>query len=114
MVEAIVGTPHKLISDAPKFLVESGLLFEINRNILHPLGLALALHVDATGKLSKIEIWDIREDPEGFVFDADSLKVGEAKLAKFMDVQGNEIVTRRKDKLGFVYQFGAPKGDRDA
>lgn len=33
----------------PKELLDSGIIFEINRRVLHPLGLALAVEVDDEG-----------------------------------------------------------------
>lgn len=49
---------------------ELGLLHEVNRQILHPLGLALEIvEDDETGKVSFGQVWDYREDPEGISFE---------------------------------------------
>lgn len=47
---------------------ELGYLQELNRQFLHPLGLALEvmLHEDGTEELGGI--WDYRDDPEGVQF----------------------------------------------
>ncbi len=47
---------------------ELGLLQEINRNMLHPRGLALSLAYDDSGDLSFDAILDFRDDPEGCVY----------------------------------------------
>jgi hypothetical protein len=48
---------------------EFGYLQELNRQFLHPLGLALEVVVDdETGEESLGGIWDYRDDPEGIVF----------------------------------------------
>ena len=39
----------KKIKESAEFLVDSGLLFEINRKILHPLGLAIEVVVEDDG-----------------------------------------------------------------
>lgn len=42
-----------------------GYLQEVNRQVLHPLGLALMINVDDDGNEVLDGIWDAREDPEG-------------------------------------------------
>lgn len=51
-----------------KEFVEIGLLQEINRRILHPMGLALSVYIDDDGKCGWGDIWDYRNDPEGIIF----------------------------------------------
>ncbi len=46
-----------------------GLLQEVNRRFLHPMGLALEVMLDLETKEEVISgIWDFRDDPEGIVF----------------------------------------------
>lgn len=45
-----------------------GFLQEVNRQLLHPCGLALEVIVDAGGNERFGEIWDYRDDPEGILF----------------------------------------------
>lgn len=50
---------------------EAGYLQEVNRQFLHPLGLALCISIDDAdpedaGEFSSV--WDYREDPEGMTF----------------------------------------------
>lgn len=47
---------------------EQGYLQELNRQFLHPLGLALEVVVEEDGTMRFGEVWDSREDPEGFIF----------------------------------------------
>lgn len=64
----------RINNDFPKFMNikefrESGYLQEVNRQFLHPLGLALTVFIDdETGEEELGGIWDYREDPEGIYF----------------------------------------------
>lgn len=87
-------------------LYDNGLLFEINRQILHPLGLALALEWEgdnSDGDPSGVHLLK-DSDPEGTVFAADTFLEGVAKLQAFMDREGRARHTVRKDAVGFVIQ----------
>lgn len=57
--------PKPLPLDMPvhEYVRSSGALLELNRLVLHPIGLALAVLSDGSAK-----ILDYREDPEGFCF----------------------------------------------
>lgn len=44
---------------------ELGLLQEVNRLYLHPMGLALEIVVEDDGTEHFGEVWDYRADPEG-------------------------------------------------
>ena len=92
----------KYIPDPARFLVDSGLLWAINRELLHPLGLALAIGIDDAGKATLAGVWDGREDPEGILY-ADPTD-GAAKLAKYMADLGNEALASREKALGFRVQ----------
>jgi len=106
MAKASAESTRKILANPAKFLIESGLLFEINRTVLHPVGLALCFHVDDDDKLAGIEVWDSRDDPEGYLFTEDTLKHGEEKFRKFMVEFGKEKQQERKEELGYVYQIG--------
>lgn len=59
---------------------ELGLVHELNRKFLHPLGLALEVIVEDDGSERLGGIWDCRDDPEGFLFgtlDAEKMKSAE-------------------------------------
>ena len=67
---------------AARFLHESDLLFKINRDVLHPLGLALAIVQDDDGSFRMSEeLLDCRQD--GICFSEDSVARGEEKLRRF-------------------------------
>ncbi len=53
-----------------KEFTELGLLHEVNRRILHPLGLALeVVEDDETGGVRFGQVWDCRDEEEGIAFD---------------------------------------------
>lgn len=47
---------------------EAGYLQEANRQFFHPLGLALEVTEEETGKVYLSGVWDYRDDPEGMMF----------------------------------------------
>lgn len=94
----------KRIKNTPEFLVENGLLFEINRLILHPLGLALEIELTDDGKFVFGKLWDCRDDAEGVLFSPDTWDDGQEKLDKYMKSEGKEAHESRKKILGFIVQ----------
>lgn len=50
--------------------IDLGYLQEVNRRLLHPAGLAMALHApsDELTNQTVLQIWDCRSDPEGMLF----------------------------------------------
>ncbi len=52
----------------PKEFQEFGYLQEVNRQFLHPLGLALEVIIGEDNKVSLGGIWDCRDDPLGILF----------------------------------------------
>jgi hypothetical protein len=66
----MTATIQKIKFITPREFREAGYLQELNRQFLHPLGLALAILIDEeTGNESFGGIWDYRDDPEGIYFD---------------------------------------------
>lgn len=92
--------------DAGQFLYESGLLFEINRRVLHPLGMALMLEWDelAGEYVLTNSLWDNSDHPHGLRFDDATLLMGEEKLWQFMEEFGVGKMQERQRELGFVVQ----------
>ena len=91
---------------AAKTLIETGLLFEINRRVLHPFGLALVVSIDNETKeqtLSQV-LLDSRDDIEGLEFDKEALISGTEKFGRFMDNEGREKYIARLKKFGYVIQ----------
>tara|TARA_Y100000034_G_scaffold116947_1_gene155911 strand:- start:116 stop:415 length:300 start_codon:yes stop_codon:yes gene_type:complete len=62
---------------------ELGFLQELNRQFLHPLGLALEINIDDnTGEETLGGIWDYREDSEGMLFGEGSLSRDKANMVE--------------------------------
>ena len=88
-----------------KFLIDSGLLFEINRCVLHPLGLALAIKIEENGNMEFDSIWDRREDPSSFTFTEEAFEDGKSKLDRYY--KENAVMDRLQKRLkihGFLMQ----------
>ena len=80
--------------------VEFGYLHELNRQFLHPLGLALEItDDDGTHRLSGVQ--DFRDDPEGIIFAPGTLD--EAK-ARRVALKQAERLPSRYNALGFFVQ----------
>jgi hypothetical protein len=87
---------------------ENGYLQELNRQFLHPLGLALEVVQDSDGTEYIGGVWDYRDDEEGIQYDYinsnDERVVVANNKANFIN---NEFVTRgipRYNKLGFIIE----------
>jgi len=84
---------------------EQGFLQELNRQFLHPMGMALDISIDDDGNETLEGIWDYRDDPEGLIFDIansdeDRIKRfqdNEEKVAKHID----KMIASRIESLGF-------------
>ena len=71
-------------TEAAQLLLDSGLLGEINRVILHPRGLALSVQVDDNDRaVGFAGLLDYRDDPSGIWFDAEFRRELAAKLAAY-------------------------------
>lgn len=81
---------------------EKGYLQEVNRNFLHPLGLALAVKVDEDGTETLAGVIDARDDPEGVCFEA--LGDDEAKRAAQIGAEWSARSGARFDALRYVVQ----------
>jgi len=97
------ATPEEL-----KALVDNGTLHEVNRLVLHPMGLALAVEFDGDGKATGISM--IRDDdPEGIVYAPETLLPGLNKeKAEAFRAAFEVRCLRRRSALGFGIQ---PAGD---
>jgi len=86
--------------------VEKGYLQELNRQFLHPLGLALEIETDHKTNTTRISgIWDCRSEQDGIIFDYQNASSDRIERAKFKkDYVENEMKNRlkvRKELLGF-------------
>jgi hypothetical protein len=92
---------------AAKYLLDTGLLFEINRTVLHPLGLALSVECDdETEEVNGFAyLWDSTDDSEGICFSTEILVEGRKKLDGYLaerDVK--KLYEERKKALGYIIQ----------
>ena len=96
------------IKDPVEFLLENGLIFEFNRKILHPVGLALEVDIrenDEGRSEPFLQLWKCPGyDQEGFLYPPDSYDVGKSKLEKFMNNTGESRIEKRLEKLGYIVQ----------
>lgn len=93
--------PNKCLSIQD--FVDIGYLQEINRLVLHPAGLALAVYMprDDEESLGEFRIYDAREDPEGYVFGENTIDRGKHfRVAEEIDLHA---VTRKRE-FGWVVQ----------
>ncbi len=81
-----------------------GYLQELNRNFLHPLGLALSVEVDDDGNESFGAIWDYRNDPEGLIFDDDLMDDEFVENAIYLAMVFHSRASSRIRKLGYLIQ----------
>jgi len=85
---------------------ELGFLQELNRQFLHPMGLALEIVVDDDSGEEKLGgIWDYRNDPEGIIYeiansDDDRIKSFNDK-ADFVEKHINKMIKSRIENIGY-------------
>jgi len=104
----------KIISEKPvtplQFVYSTGLLFEINRCILHPFGLALAVILDDVDDTAiSIEFQDARSEEGGMVYDSESIEAGTKKIASFLRKTGFRQLEIRKKLAGTLVQGILPE-----
>lgn len=80
---------------------DEGYLQEVNRQFLHPLGLALEVVQDPDGSERLGGVWDYRDDPDGMCF-AENL-IDPAKAINITAQQAAKAVSRMLT-LGYVIQ----------
>ena len=87
-----------------KTFVELGLLQEINRLILHPIGMALKVDVDKEGEYTLGGVV-ITDDPKGIVFTDEKVSSeGFQRKCEQLDSLRNKAKTARMEKLGYFVQ----------
>ncbi len=87
---------------------EFGYLQELNRQFLHPLGLALEIKIDEQGQESLSSIWDYRQDPEGLFYAAadrpKELRIQFLEKAKRIEKEKLKKQLQRTEQLGFFIE----------
>lgn len=87
-----------------QFLIDSGLLFEINRQFTHLFGIAIVVT-----KNKQLDVKDYRKNPEEAIFQEDVRNACRLKYKKFMKEFGNSQIDRRAAKLGVATQWVPPE-----
>lgn len=83
----------------------AGYLQEVNRQFLHPLGLALEVgRDDESGHWAITGVWDYRADPEGIRFAPEVIDDEFVERAERIERIGNRRVDARLAALGYVIQ----------
>jgi|SRR3990172_133878 len=79
-----------------------GYLLELNRQFLHPLGLALEIVTKEDGTEYFGGVWDSRDDPEGFIFgDFDD---DDRQRAKRIETEALQKAEVRRARFGWVIE----------
>ncbi|MFW6310688.1 MAG: hypothetical protein ACOC1K_00470 [Nanoarchaeota archaeon] len=79
---------------------EKGYLQELNRNFLHPLGLALSIKIDDDGNECLGGIWDYRNDKGGIYYNlSESNKDRIEKFEKNRIFIENEFEKRKEKRI---------------
>lgn len=78
-----------------------GIVHEINRLLLHPIGFAIDVGEDIVSKQAILKIQDLRDDPEGSVYHRDVLSREKAECFAKLTAESREV---REFALGFFIQ----------
>lgn len=93
-------TPVKLDqTEAMQLLIDSGLLFEINRVVMHPLGYSIIAQVHD----DEISLGMLTDNPT-VTFDREVFKMGMKKRKRFLDEVGQAAMDLRRKLLGITVQ----------
>lgn len=72
-----------------------GFLQEINREVLHPAGLAMEMYTDDEGNVTGFGgVWDYRDDPEGMFFGPGEISAD--KIRSVAEEQHRHAAVRRR------------------
>jgi hypothetical protein len=97
---------------AGKYLLDNGLLFEINRTILHPIGMALSVLKNERGEyILSDALVDCSETPTGLVHESTAFVHGRSKYRKFTNSTASRRRKLRHQLLGFTVQTKPEQGD---
>lgn len=93
------------IENPVQFLVDNGILFEVNRQVLHPLGLELHFRLNEEGRITAIDLYDNRNSPHPISFSPEAFDAGREKYEEYLNDHGRRNMQKRR-KLGMVIQTG--------
>ena len=95
----------KRIKGYARYMVDNGLLFEINRQVLHPLGLTLVADVDYDNpKYLRLDGLYKTDEPEGVQYDPETFATNQKVFQTFLDKEGSGKLANRKRILGYIVQ----------
>ena len=80
---------------------EAGYLQELNRQFLHPMGMALEVVVEEDGSEAFGQVWDYRDDPEGIAFEEGLI---DQEKVRRVEEHRSERAKTREAGLGFIIQ----------
>lgn len=95
----------KQITDPVEFLIDNGILFEINRQILHPLGMQLEISLDSDGRVENVDLMDNRDSEAPIYFSSEEYERGRQKYQAYMESAGRRNIQKRR-RMGLVIQTG--------
>ena len=100
---------RKRIEMPADFLVDNGILFEMNRQVLHPLGLQLEIEAGADGEMCSLTIIDNRAVPTPIYFGSEEFESGRERYEAYMAEHGRRNMQKRR-QIGMVIQTGPNTG----
>ena len=94
------STDSSQVRVLPRELAEKGILYQLNRQILHPLGLEMTFIDD------HLYVDKHASTPAGVIFTDEEMDEGAKMFVDYMRTEGFKVVTARVDKYGYVVQGG--------
>lgn len=86
------------------YLLDSGILFEINRGFLHLFGISLVVNKNPETGESTLAFLDNRKNPADCIFKKEIFERGDRKLRNFMKQFGYKQMKKRNASLGYSSQ----------
>ena len=93
------------IENPVEFLIDHGILFEMNRQVLHPLGLELHFRLDDDGRITAIDLLDNRGGEQPISFSQEDFAAGRARYEAYLADHGRRNMQKRR-QVGMVIQTG--------
>lgn len=94
----------KEIANPADYMLKSGILFEWNRTMLHPIGLGLAVRpCDHDPSKMEFALYDYTDNPV-VTFDPATFNRGQAKWREYWTKEGIAVNKLRKRRLGINSQ----------
>lgn len=99
-----------LVREVPRpveYMLKSGMLFELNRVLLHPVGFSLEARPVPGGRGMTLALLDYTADPV-VTFDPDTFQMGQRKWRKWYREIGAVAHNLRRRKLGLDKAQSSP------